>query len=208
MISNINKIIQLADNEKSLFQDSVNALLTRSFLVRGIDKDKRLYRFVLTNMDMFEAYFSCAGWSIRIDETLGVISWFGPKSSRLNLNLEETLSLLVFRLIFEDKRNDISLQEFPIIRLIDFIEKYEILTERAIKKTRLSEIIRRFQSLKLVKVQGDETDPDSQVILYSSILFALDSQNIDDIYSMIQNLTQKNDIETNISETLEEYDNT
>ena len=200
MISNIKNILLLNDAEKDLFQDSVNALLTKSFLVRGIERDKRLYRFVLTNMDMFEGYFACAGWNIRIDETLGVISWHGPSSTRLNLNLEETLSLLVFRLIYEEKRNDVSLQEFPIIRLIDFIEKYEIITERAIKKTRLSDIIRRFQSLKLIRVHGDETDPDSQIILYSSIVFALDSQNIGETYSLLETLTQKNEIDSIVSE--------
>jgi uncharacterized protein DUF4194 len=121
----------------------------------------------------------------------------GAPSARLNLNLDETLSILVFRLLYEEKRNDISLHEHATVHLQDFQEMHKIITDRPLKKTRLREIIRRFQSLKLIKNNGDDINPESLIILYPSLAFALDGQSIDDIYSRIESLKKTITFENN-----------
>lgn len=188
MMNGITGILKLDDAERDLFQKSVNVLLAGSFIVRGIESDNRLYRFVISNFILFESFFACAGWSLRKDENLGIISWQGAPGARLNLTLDETLALLVFRILYEERRNDINLHEHVTAHLRDFQEKYSIVTERMLKKTRLREIIRRFQALKLIKNNGDEVQQDSLIIMYPTIAFALDGQCIDDIYGRIDSL--------------------
>ena len=196
-MDNIADILKLDDKERDLFKRSVNAFFTGSFIIRGLESDSKLYRFVISNYKLFESYFDCAGWSLNKDENLGVISWQGAPAARLNLNLEETLSLLVFRLLYEEKRNDISLHEYPSIHLLDFQEMYKIVTDRLLKKTRLGEIVRRFQTLKLIKNIGEDVNPESVIILYPTLAFALDGQSIDDMYSRIDNLKKTNNPENN-----------
>lgn len=202
----ITDIVKLNDAERELFQKAVNTLFTGSFIVRGIENENRLYRFVIENFSLFESYFECAGWNLRKDENLGIISWQGAPGARLNLNLDETLSLLVFRLLYEERRNDINLQEYPSIHLQDFIEMYKILTERLLKKTRLREIVRRFQALKLIKNTAEDTNSESLIILYPTIAFALDGQNLEDIHERIESLkkTDSSDISDSESATGEE----
>ncbi len=189
MKGDISDIKNLSEQEFDLFRESVNALFTGTFLVRGLDKDRKLYRFVIANLDLFQVYFSYAGWDLRVDETLGIVTWFGPPAARLNLTLDESMSLLIMRLLYEEKRNDISLQEYPAVRQQEFQDKYRIITEDSLKKTRLKELLRRFQTLKLIKIQGDETDPEALLILYPSIAFAIDAPGIDDIYAKIEALS-------------------
>ncbi len=188
MMEKITDILKLNDAERELFQKAVNTLFTGSFIVRGIENENRLYRFTIENFSIFESYFDCAGWSLRKDENLGIISWQGAPGARLNLNLDETLALLVFRLLYEARRNDINLHEYPSIHLQDFIEMYKIVTERLMKKTRLREIVRRFQALKLIKNTTEDAKSESLVILYPTIAFALDGQSIDDIHRRIESL--------------------
>jgi len=188
MKENITKILKLDDRDFDLFQNSINALITGNFLIRGVDEQKKYYNFVVANSDIVEAYLECAGWMLKIDEPLGVISWMGSASTRQNMLLDETLVLLVFRLIYEEKRHEISLHHHPSVIQQDFQDKFRSLCERQLKKTRFREIIRRFQVLKLIQIHGDETDPDSQIELYPSIVYAFDGKSIDDVYSHIQSL--------------------
>ncbi|MCP4134835.1 MAG: DUF4194 domain-containing protein [bacterium] len=204
MIKEIANITKLDDHELDLFRKSVNALFTGSFLIRSVDSDRVLFRFVVSNYELFEAYFDCAGWSLRKDENLGIVSWHGPRAARLNLGLEETLSLLVLRLLYEERRNDIHLHDHPAIHQQDFQERYRVVTDRVLKKTRLREILRRFQALKLVRNMGDETNPETLILLYPTLAFALDGQSIDDIHSHLETLGKQEDREDDTAaETME-----
>jgi hypothetical protein len=83
MIEKIIDILKLDDNERDLFQRSVNAFFTGSFIIRGLENDNQIYRFVISNYELFESYFECAGWSLRKDESLGIISWQGGSISQI-----------------------------------------------------------------------------------------------------------------------------
>lgn len=185
MRNRISEIDDLGDKDFEFFQNSVHTLLNSSFIIRGLDEHKKYYRFILSNLKLVEAYLHCAGLSLSYDESIGIISRSGTPSDRITLGIEETVSLLVLRLIYEEKRHDISLGEFPGICVRDFLEKFSILSKRQPKKTRFREILRRFQSLKLINIKGDETDPETLIQLYPSIPFALDGQAINDICARI-----------------------
>lgn len=188
MRNRISEIDELSDRDFEIFQNSVHALLNSSFIIRGLDEHKKYYQFILSNLKLVEAYLYCAGLSLNYDESIGIISRSGTPSDRISLGIEETVSLLVLRLIYEEKRHDISLGEFPVICVRDFLEKQGILSKRQIKKTRFREILRRFQALKLISIKGDETDPETTIQLYPSIPFALDGQAVNEICTRISML--------------------
>ncbi len=188
MRNRISEINELSDRDFELFQNSVHTLLNSSFIIRGLDEHKKYYQFILSNLKLVEAYLHCANLSFYYDESIGIISRSGTPSDRVSLGIDETVSLLVLRLIYEEKRHDISLGEFPVLCIRDFLEKFSILSKRQPKKTRFREILRRFQSLKLIHIEGDETDPETAIQLYPSIPFALDGQAIDDICTRISML--------------------
>lgn len=188
MRKSISAIDELSDRDYELFQNSVHLLVTGSFVIRGIEEHKKYYQFIISNLKLVEAYLECVGWFLRLDESIGIISWAGPPSTRIGFGIEETISLLVFRLLYEEKRHDISLGKFPVINVRDFLEKFNIVSRRTLKKTRFRDILRRFHSLKLVRINGDETDPESTLLLLPSIPFALDGQAIDEIAGRISML--------------------
>ena len=191
MTINLDKLTRMNETERDLFKASLNTLFTNTFIQRSIEKETKLYKFIISNYELFEDYLSCAGWFLRKDENLGVITWYGPPGARFSLNIDETLGLLVFRLIYEEKQMDLTLHGEKTIKQVDFQNKYKVLTDRILNKTRLLQIIRRFQSLKLIKVIGDDANPESVIILYPSIPFALDGESIDDISDKIDALKSK-----------------
>jgi hypothetical protein len=187
--NNLEALYRLGEHEKTLFAKSLQTLLTSTFILRQLDKEKELYRFVLSNFTLFEEYLSFAGWHLRKDEGKGILSCSGPASANISLNLEETLSLLVFRLLYEEKQHEINLHRDTLVKQYEFHEKYKVLTGRMLNKTRMREILHRLKLLKLLLATGDETDPETLIILYPSLAFILDSDTIDEVHQRIQQLT-------------------
>lgn len=182
-LAGLEQILDLTTADFDLFNRCIRALLSHCYLIRGVDDE--LYTFALRNYSLLEPYFQCMGAILRKDESLGVIAWKGGHESQVRLNQEETCAILVFRLFFEELRNNLRLSEFPTITLFDFLERYQAIVNDSLRKTRLIELLRHFSNLKLIAApQG--ADPDGQIVLYPSIAFVLDQEGIDEILQYIK----------------------
>lgn len=182
-LESLGDVAHLDEEDFGLFTRTVRELISRSFILRGVDE--RLYDFAVRNFGILEPYFSCMGAQLRKDEGLGVVAWRGGAETRFHLGREETCALLVLRLLYEEKRNEISLTDFPTITVFDFVQRYRATTETELKKTRLAETFRRFSSMKLIKPPRDETEPDGQILLYPSLALVLDEDGIREILAYI-----------------------
>lgn len=182
----MDEIDTLTDPERERLRIALGTLLAESFLVRSIEHHAASYRFVVSNFDLVEKYLSVAGWGLRRDELLGVVAFQGPPSARLRLPKDETLLLLVLRLLFEEKAGEIALHGERTVRQHDILEKFRVLTEGSWKKTRYLAMLRRFQVLRLIRVVGIESDPEATIILYPSIPFALDGMAVEEAAARIK----------------------
>ncbi|MDR1950036.1 MAG: DUF4194 domain-containing protein [Spirochaetaceae bacterium] len=182
----ISRINELTDEEFDLFRDSLKTLLSKTFIIRGKEREEELYDFTIRNMPIFDAWFSCMDAKIIKDESLGVIAFRGGSGTRLRLGREETCALLVFRLLYEEKRAELSLSAFPTVTVLDFVQKYDAMTNDHLKKTRLIEIQRRLQALKLIETtSADPSDMDGMIILYPSLAISVDRDSIEDLLGSI-----------------------
>lgn len=193
MAENLERIARLSEPELDTFRQCVQTLLTESFIVRSYRKHQPLYKFAVSNFNLLETYFDFAGYRLMKDETLGVIAWEGNAAARYDLNLEETLALLIFRLLYEEKGREVTLHNERTTLQQEFVEKYRVTTERTLKKTPLTMLLRRFQALRLIDVLGEESDPETRIILYPSIAFALTGYAIDTVHEKIESFRKGND---------------
>ncbi len=192
----MDELDRLTDAEKERLRISLNTLFTESFLLRGMEHHAASYRFVASNFELLERYLAVAGWGLRRDETLGVIAFRGPPSARHTLSKDESLLLLILRLLFEEKSGEISLHGERTVRQRDILEKYRVLADAAWKKTRFIAMLRRFQVLRLLRVVGEESDPEAVIILYPSIPFALDGMAVDEAAARVREAGQGSDEDT------------
>ncbi len=178
---------ELTDPEADLFRLACQTLLTRSFVMRGTESSDAVWDFSIRNIRVLEAWFSCAGMSLKRDEILGVISLRPVPAMRTRLGKEETCALLVARLLFEEKRAELSLSRFPSVRLFDFVQRYRTVTGLELKKTRLAEILRSFARWRLIEAKGDLDDPETPIALLPSIAMTLDQEGVDEITGALGN---------------------
>ncbi len=181
-------LTRLADAEREQFRIAMNLLFTEGFLVRSIEAHERAYRFVLANLALCESYLAFAGWGLRRDESLGVIAFDGPAAARLRLRKVESIIALIARLLYEEKAGEIELHGERTVRRHEIQDRYRALTKSTLRKTPFLAILRRLQSLRLIRLVGDDNDPDATVILYPSLAFALDAQAVEELEARLAEL--------------------
>jgi hypothetical protein len=181
-------IRDLSSDEFDRFKTALNTLTSKTFIIRGIDKERELYNFTIRNIALFEAWFSCMNAAIVRDESLGVIAFRGSGNTRLHFTKDEICAVLVLRLIYEDKRLEVTLTKFPVISIRDFQDKYNAMTGEEIKKTALIKVLSRLSSCKLISIEShDYADPDGIIQLYPSIPLSIDRTAMDTALAVLEN---------------------
>lgn len=172
---------ELTDSEFDTFKSCIKILLSRSFIIRGIEKEERLYEFAIRNISLLETWFSCADIELKKDEGLGVIACRSSADMRVNLNREDTCILLIFRILYEEHRGELRLSTFPSVQVGEFLRRLQSIANIQPKKTRIAETFRRFSFFRLIQVIGDSSDPEATIVLLPSLALALDQQAIEEI---------------------------
>jgi hypothetical protein len=181
-VEGLNLITELTEADFDLFKSAVHTLLAKTFIIRGIAREEELYDFTIRNSSLFDAWFSCMDAVLVRDEGLGVICFRGGGDTRLRLGREETCALLTARLLYEEKRTELSLAAFPTVTVFDFVQRYNVLVGEEIKKTRLVEVLHRLQIHKLIDTDSrDLSDGEGIIILYPSLAMSLDRDSIDEL---------------------------
>jgi hypothetical protein len=187
-IDALGMIRELSSNDFERFKTALQVLTSKTFILRGIDKERELYDFTIRNIALFEAWFSCMDAEIVRDESLGVIAYRGSGSTRLFFSKDEICAVLVLRLIYEEKRLEVTLTTFPAISVRDFQDKYNAMTGEEVKKTALIKILARLSSCKLVSVEShDYADPEAIIQLYPSIPMSIDRAALDTALAVLEN---------------------
>ena len=203
----------LSSDEFERFKSALSILTSKTFIIRGIDKgptgaqERDLYDFTIRNFALFEAWFSCMNASLSRDESLGVIAFRGSGNTRLHFSKDEICAVLVLRLLYEEKRVEVTLTKFPVVTVRDFQDKYNAMTGEDIKKTALIKVLARLSSCKLISVESqDYADPEGIIQLYPSIPLSIDRSALDEALKILGNKGNENEEEA--ADTVMEGDET
>ncbi|MDR2491652.1 MAG: DUF4194 domain-containing protein [Spirochaetaceae bacterium] len=172
---------ELNSDDFERFKAAIRMLTSKTFIIRALEKERDLYHFTIRNISLFDAWFSCMDVSLARDESAGVIAFRGTGGNRLFFSREEICAVLVLRMIYEDKKLEVSLTAFPIVTIADFQQKYNAMTGEDIKKTSLVNVLRRLASCKLIGLESkDYADPEGLIQLYPSIPFSVNRDALDE----------------------------
>jgi hypothetical protein len=179
-------IRDLSADEFEHFKTALNILTSKTFIIRGLEKERELYDFTVRNIALFDAWFSCMNASLARDESLGVVAFRGSGNTRMHFTKEEICAALTLRLLYEDKKCEVSLAVFPAASIGDFMQKYNAMTGDEIKKTALLNVLRRLSFCKLISVETqDYADPEGIIQLYPSIPLSIDRNALDDAVAFL-----------------------
>ncbi|GHV84757.1 hypothetical protein AGMMS50230_03650 [Spirochaetia bacterium] len=177
----LTQIQELSADDFERFRAAIRMLSSKTFIIRGLEKERKLYHFTIRNIALFDAWFSCMDVSLVRDENTGVIAFRGSGSNRLFFSREEICAVLVLRMLYEDKKLEVSLTAFPVVSIADFQQKYNAMTGEDIKKTTLINVLRRLSSCKLIALESqDYADPEGIIQLLPSIPLSINREALDE----------------------------
>lgn len=178
------------DKEKQMFSNICNQLLSCTFLSKEKKDTKDAYYFVLNYKKIFDEYFEVMGWEVILSTENGAIQLLNRQNKNiLRLKKNESIILIILRILYQEKITSYTDSGNSVVVKVDEIhQKYEALKyKKKIFKTDLVQILRMFKRFNLIEPQGDVTKSHCDVIIFPTILLAVNNYNIEVLYELLQN---------------------
>ena len=158
----------------------VNRLLGQTFLYQDDDADKDDYYFVHRHRDFFEGLLKLAGYSLLHDDYHRIFQAVSDYSyCRAHYRLDETLMIVVLRKLYEDRTEQLSLANDPVVTIGEVREEYRSLTgkERDLGIVQYETLLRRLRAMGLIETLDgkaiDVRNADARLRLRGSVKMIL-----------------------------------
>jgi hypothetical protein len=179
--------------EREKFRIAANKLLNQCFVLKKKEDTRKEYIYIRENRELFKQYFDLLGYQVRINEDQGVIALAGDyETGRLQLTKIESIELLILRLLYIERRKEISSSYEDVVVLMEEIrEKYSLLKIKAkpvMDKGMEKRMISLFRKYNIIKnLDSDVNQADTRILIYPSILMAVTVEDISELYELTDN---------------------
>ena len=181
----------MLQKDKDEFVRICNRLLGSCFVCKRNETSRRDYYFITQHREKFSQYLSVLGYRLEINEEYGVVQLTNPQNyNRYNMKLFESVILLILRILYDEKKRELSVSYEVIINMGDIHEKFLTLKirDKMMDKTTLRNAISTMRRFQLVEVLDKElSNQDSRLIIYDSILMAVRVEDIRQAYEKLEN---------------------
>lgn len=172
----------MLQKDKDEFTRICNRLLSNCFICKRNEATRRDYYFIKKYSKEFSEYLSILGYRLEINEEYGVVQLTNPQNyNRYNMKLMESIILLILRILYDEKKRELSISDEVIINMGDIHEKFMNLKirDKMIDKTTMRNAISTMRRFQLVEVLDKNlTNEDARLIIYDSILMAVRVEDI------------------------------
>lgn len=195
----------MLQRDKDEFKRVCNKLISTCFICKS-GENRGDYYFVQKYKEKFAAFLEVLGYRLEINEEYGVIQLTNPQNyNRLNLKLYESIILLILRILYDEKKRELSASDEVIVNLGDIQEKYLSLQirQKLIDKTTMQNALKVFRRFDLVQLlDRDLGNEESRVLIHDSILMAVRVEDIKKAYEKLEiyRKGKRNDEEANENE--------
>lgn len=186
----MNLLEGMLQKDQDEFRRICNKLINVCFLSKQNQTARSDYYFVLKYREKFENLLETLGYQIEINEEYGVIQLTNALNmNRQNLKLYDTIILLILRILFDEKKRELSVSDQVIVNLGDIQDKFLSLKirDKMIDKVTMGNslrLLRRFQLIELL--DSDLKNEESRIMIYNSILMAVRVEDIKKVYDKIE----------------------
>lgn len=179
----------MLQRDKDEFTRICNRLLSQCFVCKKNETTRADYYFIVKYKEKFSEYLSVLGYRLDINEEYGVVQIVNTQNyNRYNMKLFESIILLILRILYDEKKRELSISDEVIINMGDIHEKFMSLKirDKMIDKTTLRNAISTMRRFQLVEpLDRDLSNEDARLIIYDSILMAVRVEDIRSVYEKL-----------------------
>lgn len=188
----LNNMLQ---KDRDSFVRVCNKLLAGCFLCRDKEQDKLDYYFLLKYREKISDYMSVLGYRVEVNEEYGVIQLTNPMNyNRYQFKLNESIILLILRILYDEKKRELSLGDEIIVTVGDIHDRFAALKirDKMMDKTSLRNAVATLKRFSIIEaLDSDVADEEARIIIYDSILMAVRVENIKQAYERLGNYTKR-----------------
>lgn len=175
--------------DRDEFRRVCNKLMSICFITKQNESTKSEYYFILRHKEVFEHYLDVLGYVLEINEEYGVVQLINRENyNHVRLKLNESIILLILRILYDEKKRELSLTDV-LINVGDIQEKYLSMRIRAkqIDKTTMGNTLQLLKRYNLIEIlDGDVTQEDARIVIYDSILMAVRVEDIKRVSDLME----------------------
>ena len=172
-------------------EEIANYLLNNCFLIGNLDSTREKYYYVINHEESFRQLFQPIGYTLVIHRNLRVVQLINNHGTgRLALRKYESIMLLIFRLLYVEKRESLSTSEDKVVVTVEEIKnEYEKLNLlRKFDKVLLEDSLRNIKRYNLVQPLDKLLDMDAKIQIYASVMLAMPDTTISTAYEQTSKL--------------------
>lgn len=142
--------------------------------------------------DIFDEFFKILDLEVVLNQQQGSVMLKGfNQGQTLRLKRDETLVLLILRLLYHEKLKETSLNENVVCLVSDIHTKYDYLEiKKRLNKTDLVAALRLFRRYNLIEATGDLSTSSCRIVIMPTILLAIPAEDINSLYQTINRIKQ------------------
>lgn len=166
-------------------EEIANYLLNNCFLIGNVDSTREKYYYVINHEESFRQIFQPIGYTLVVHRNLRVVQLINNHGTgRLALKKYESIMLLIFRLMYVEKRESLSTSEDKVVVTVEEIKnEYEKLNlPRKFDKVLLEDSLKNIKRYNLVQPLDKLQDMDAKIQIYSSVMLAMPDTTITKAY--------------------------
>ena len=172
-------------------EEIANYLLNNCFLIGNLDSTREKYYYVINHEESFRELFQPIGYTLVIHRNLRVVQLINNHGTgRLARRKYESIMLLIFRLLYVEKRESLSTSEDKVVVTVEEIKnEYEKLNlPRKFDKVLLEDSLRNIKRYNLVQPLDKLLDMDAKIQIYASVMLAMPDTTISTAYEQTSKL--------------------
>lgn len=179
----------LKEGEKTNFSRIVNKLFQVNFLTRRKPGDTNDYRFILAFKEAFESFFALSDFTLNIHREDEVVYIKNDNLfNHIRLRKTESVLILVIRIIYQRKKDYVTLDENVEIFLNEIhneLTRIGYLDHKRITKDKLKPALTFLRNYNIIDYIDKGLHDDARIKIYPTILYIT---NLDNIKEVIQKL--------------------
>lgn len=180
----------MLQRDKDEFTRICNKLLSQCFICKKNEATRGDFYFIMKYKEKFQEYLSILGYRLDINEEHGVVQLVNMQNyNRYNMKLFESIILLILRILYDEKKRELSISDEVIINVGDIHEKFMSLKirDKMMDKTTLRNAISTMRRFQLVEtLDKDLANEDARLLIYDSILMAVRVEDIRTAYEKLE----------------------
>ena len=190
--------LDLKEAEKTTFSRIVNKLLQANLLTKRKISDANDYRFILAFKEIFEAFFLLMDFSLNIkreDEVVYITN--DSLYNHLRLKKEESILLLVLRILYQRKKDFVTLDEDVEIFLHEIhseLMRIGYLDNKRITKDKLKPTLSFLRSYNLIDYIDRGLHDDARIKIYPTIIYVTNLESIKEVVDKLDGYMEGSEI--------------